>query len=162
MCRKHLKFSEAFKIALMLALFQGIMPVLGWFIGGAFNQLISQADHWIAFGLLFFLGIKMIREGRIPVNQRKIKNPLQWKVLITMALATSIDAFAIGIGFSFFLESILLPALLIGLVTFAISISGIYMGKKLGSSLAGIAEISGGVILILIGIKILIEHLYFP
>lgn len=161
MCRKHLKFSEAFKIAIMLALFQGMMPVFGWLIGDTFNQLIKQFDHWIAFVLLVFLGIKMFREGRIPVQQKKIKNPLLWRVLITMSLATSIDAFAIGIGFSFFLESILLPALLIGVVTFTVSLTGIYMGKKLGSSLAGIAEISGGIILILIGLKILIEHLFF-
>jgi manganese efflux pump family protein len=161
MCRKHLKFTQALKIAAVLAIFQGLMPVLGWFIGETFNAEIQQADHWIAFGLLLFLGIKMIREGRIPVNQRKIKDPLRWRVLFTISLATSIDAFAMGIGFSFFTDNIVLPALLIGLVTFGVSFAGIYMGRKLGSKMAGVAEISGGIILILIGLKILLEHLYF-
>lgn len=161
MCRKHLKFTQALKIALVLALFQGSMPVLGWLLGETFNQTIQQFDHWIAFALLSVLGVKMIREGRIPVNKRKIKDPLRWRVLITISLATSIDAFAMGIGFSFFTDQIVVPALLIGLVTFGVSFAGIYMGRKLGSKMAGVAEISGGVILFLIGLKILLEHLYF-
>lgn len=136
------------------------MPVLGWLIGDTFKELIMQADHWIAFGLLLFLGIRMIYEGRIPPKKKKIKNPTSWRVLIGMSIATSIDALAIGIGFSFFVEQILFPSVLIGTVTFIVSMSGIYMGRKLGTKLAGIAEISGGIILILIGAKILIEHLW--
>lgn len=159
LCRKHLRLVDALKIALSLAIFQGALPVVGWLIGDTFKELIMEFDHWIAFGLLLFLGIKMILEGRIPASKKKIKNPTHWKVLITMSLATSIDALAIGIGFSFFVDHILFPALLIGAVTFSVSMTGIYMGRKLGSSLAGIAEISGGIILILIGAKILIEHL---
>lgn len=120
-----------------------------------------QADHWFAFGLLLFLGIRMIYEGRIPPQKKKIKNPTRWRVLVGMSVATSIDALAIGIGFSFFVEQILFPAVLIGTVTFVVSLSGIYMGRKLGTRLAGIAEIAGGIILILIGTKILIEHLFF-
>lgn len=158
MCRKHLKFSQALKIASMLAIFQGLMPVLGWLLGETFNQAIQHIDHWIAFALLAVLGTKMIREGRIPVNQRKIKDPLRWRVLFTISLATSIDAFAMGIGFSFFTDHILLPALLIGVVTFGVAFAGIYMGRKLGSKMAGVAEITGGVILILIGVKMVVEH----
>lgn len=161
MCRKHLKLRQALRIAFSLAIFQGGMPVLGWLLGGTFNDVIIQADHWIAFGLLVFLGVRMIYEGRIPVHKKKVKNPTHWKVLIPLSVATSIDAFAVGISFSFFLDSIILPAIYIGFVTFIVSITGIYMGRNLGKNIAGIAEISGGIILILIGTKILIEHLFF-
>ena len=159
LCRKHLHFSDAVKIALSLAVFQGLMPVLGWFLGSTVKEYIQNADHWIAFVLLSFLGVRMILEGRVPVKDKKIKNPTSWRVLIPMSIATSIDAFAVGISFSFFYENILFPALLIGIVTFGISLSGIYMGKKVGSKLAGSAEIAGGIILIIIGLKILIQHL---
>jgi manganese efflux pump family protein len=159
LCRKHLHFSDAFKIGITLALFQGMMPVIGWYLGSTVKEQIQQADHWIAFGLLAFLGVRMIVEGRVPVKEKKIKNPTHWRVLIPMSVATSIDAFAVGISFSFFYENILYPALLIGFVTFCVSISGIYMGKKVGSKLAGTAEIAGGIILIIIGLKILVQHL---
>ena len=144
-----------------MAIFQGAMPVIGWLIGDTFKEMVVKADHWIAFGLLLLLGAKMIYEGRIPPRSKKIKNPTRWRVLIGMSVATSIDALAVGIGFSFFVEQILFPAVMIGTVTFIVSMSGIYMGRKLGTKLAGIAEISGGIILILIGTKILIEHLFF-
>lgn len=161
LCRKHLRFKQAFRIAGTMAIFQGGLPVLGWLLGATFKDVIVQADHWIAFGLLLFLGVRMIREGQIPIAQKKVKNPTHWKVLIPMSIATSIDAFAIGVGFSFFVESITMPAVYIGVVTFIVSIVGIYMGRKLGQSIAGKAEIIGGLILIGIGTKILIEHLFF-
>ncbi|HPR30794.1 MAG TPA: manganese efflux pump MntP family protein [Prolixibacteraceae bacterium] len=160
LCRKHLPLAQTLKIAFTLAVFQGIMPVLGWLLGSTFNEVVTHADHWIAFGLLAFLGIKMIVEGRKPIENRKVKNPTRWNVLIPMAIATSIDAFAVGISFSFFLETIIFPALLIGGVTASVSLTGLYMGRKVGKQLAGKAEIAGGVILILIGLKILIEHLF--
>lgn len=160
-CRNHFKVKDALKIATSLAIFQGTMPLIGWLIGEQFDDQIMAADHWIAFALLAFLGIRMIREGRIPIKDRKIKNPTHWKVLLTMSLATSIDALAVGISFSFFVEKIWYPALLIGIVTFLIALTGLYIGRKLGRKLVGIAEIAGGVILILIGTRILIEHLFF-
>lgn len=159
LCRKHLKIADAFKIAITLAVFQAIMPVLGWLLGSAFKNLIQSADHWIAFGLLAFLGVRMIIEGREPIEKKKVKNPLQWRVLITMAIATSIDAFAVGISFSFFYDSMLIPAIVIGVVTLIASLSGIYMGRNAGKRIAGSSEIFGGIILIIIGVKILIEHL---
>jgi putative Mn2+ efflux pump MntP len=159
LCRKHLHLTDALKISFTLAVFQGIMPVLGWLLGSSVKEYVQQADHWVAFVLLSILGVRMIMEGRVPANKKKIKNPTQWRVLIPMSIATSIDAFAIGISFSFFCDSILFPALLIGFVTMAISLAGIYMGKKAGSRLSSKAEIIGGIILILIGLKILIQHL---
>ncbi|MDA3816600.1 MAG: manganese efflux pump MntP family protein [Prolixibacteraceae bacterium] len=161
MCRKSLQVSQTLKIALSLAVFQAAFPFLGWWLGGAFRHEITQADHWIAFGLLTFLGIRMILEGRVPIKKRKVKHPTRWQVLIPMSVATSIDAFAVGIGFSFFVEDILTPVIIIGIVTFAVSMSGLYMGRKLGQKVAGIGEIVGGIVLILIGLKILIEHLFF-
>jgi manganese efflux pump family protein len=161
LCRKHLTWTDALKISLTLAVFQGIMPALGWFLGSSVKEYIEQFDHWIAFILLSFLGVRMILEGRIPVQNKKIKNPTQWRVIIPMAIATSIDAFAVGISFTFFYKNILLPSLLIGVVTLGVSLSGIYMGRKAGVNIAGKAEIAGGIILILIGSKILIEHLFF-
>lgn len=161
LCQKHIKIKHSLKIAFSLAIFQASFTFLGWLLGTEFKDVVVSADHWIAFTLLGILGIRMIREGRLPINKKKIKNPTHWKVLIPVSIATSIDAFAIGIGFSFFVEYIFTSVLLIGLVTFIVSITGIYMGRKLGRKLAGIAEIVGGVILILIGLKILIEHLYF-
>jgi putative Mn2+ efflux pump MntP len=159
LCRKHLRLIDALKISVTLAIFQGMMPVLGWFLGSTVKVQIQQADHWIAFGLLTFLGIRMILEGRVPVKEKKIKNPTSWRVLLPMSIATSIDAFAVGISFSFFYDHILYPAVLIGAVTLGVSLSGFYMGKKVGSKLAGSAEIVGGIILIIIGLKILIQHL---
>lgn len=161
LCKKNIRIGQSLRIAFSFAFFQATFPILGWLLGTAFNDIIAQADHWIAFILLAFLGIRMIKEGTVPIAKRKVKNPTHWKVLIPMSIATSIDAFAIGVGFSFFLDNILIPVILIGVVTFIISLLGIYMGKKLGKRLAGIAEIVGGIILILIGTKILIEHLFF-
>lgn len=160
MCRKSLKVTQSLKIAFSLAFFQAIMPLLGFYLGESFDGGLVAVDHWIAFVLLAFLGIRMIREGRIPINKRKIKNPSHWKVLIPMSLATSIDAFAVGISFSFFVDSIYLFVAIVGLVTFLVSMTGLYMGRKIGKKMAGLAEIFGGIILILIGTKILIEHLF--
>lgn len=161
MCRKSMKVSLALKIAFSLAFFQALMPLLGWFLGESFKEYLVAVDHWIAFILLVFLGVRMIKEGRIPVNKKKIKNPGHWRVLIPMSLATSIDAFAVGISFSFFADNIYLFISIVGLVTFLVSITGIYMGRTIGKKMAGLAEIFGGIILILIGAKILIEHLFF-
>lgn len=161
MCRKHIRLTDILKIALSLSFFQALMPLLGWVLGSVFSEQVKQADHWIAFALLGFLGVRMIMEGRIPVSKRKIKHPTQWRVLLPISLATSIDAFAVGISFSFLVDNIWLPVILIGAVTFAFSLSGLYMGRKLGKKMAGWAEIAGGIVLILIGTKILIEHLFF-
>lgn len=159
LCRKHLKFSDAFKIAITLAVFQALMPLIGWLLGSTVKDFIQEADHWIALALLSFLGVRMIIEGTKPIGEKKIKNPTQWKVLITMAIATSIDALAVGISFAFLYESIVLPVIIIGIITFLVSLAGIYMGKNAGKKIASKAEILGGVILIAIGLKIFIEHI---
>jgi manganese efflux pump family protein len=158
LCRKHLRLRDTMKIAGSLAVFQAIMPVIGWLLGSTVKSYIQEADHWIAFGLLSLLGIRMIIEGSKP-HQEKIKNPTKWRVLIPLSIATSIDALAVGVGFSLLIENMLIPALIIGFVTFGVSLTGLYMGRNVGKKFAGKAEIVGGIILILIGIKILFEHL---
>lgn len=158
MCRKSIRFLDTFKIAFFLAIFQAFMPVIGWYLGSTVKGYIDHVDHWIAFGLLSILGIKMILEGR-KVKGKRIKNPTRLRILIPMSLATSIDALAVGITFAFLVESMLVPALVIGFVTLTLAFLGLYMGRKLGVKLAGKAEVFGGIILIGIGLKIVLEHL---
>jgi putative Mn2+ efflux pump MntP len=157
----QIKFRQAAKIAVFLALFQAVMPLIGWLVGNSIKSLIEPVDHWIAFGLLSLIGGKMIIESFIDSDAREIRNPLDIKVILTLSLATSIDALAIGFSFATLLSKILVAVLIIGFVTFAASMLGILIGKKTGPSINRYAEIFGGVILLLIGAKILIEHLFF-
>jgi putative Mn2+ efflux pump MntP len=155
----NMRFKNAIRIALMLALFQGVMPVLGYFLGSTVSQHIGKLDHWVAFGLLMILGARMVIEGlkkdddREPVDFRKLS------VLLTMAVGTSIDAFAVGISFAFLNVKIWSAGLLIGTVTFLASMTAIRIGKSAGNRLGSRVEILGGIILAAIGTKILIEHL---
>lgn len=149
--------------SLMFGLFQSIMPILGWLGINIFNKVVQQWDHWIAFGLLAFLGCKMIIEGLKTNTEEKHFNPANFKVTLTMALATSVDAFAVGLSFGLLgmntLSSIILPIVIIGIISFILSIIGYLAGIKLGYLLKFPIEAVGGLILIGIGIKILIEHL---
>ena len=155
----HIRFSQAAKIAFFLALFQGCMPLIGWLLGNSMKTLIEPVDHWIAFGLLSLIGGKMIIESFINSESREIKNPLHIRVIILLSLATSIDALAVGFSFATMIDKILLPVIMIGLVTFIASMLGILLGKKTGPTFNRYAEIIGGLILIIIGSKILIEHI---
>lgn len=155
----HIRFFQAAKIAFFLALFQGCMPLIGWLLGNSMKTLIEPVDHWIAFGLLSLIGGKMIIESFINSESREIKNPLHIRVIILLSLATSIDALAVGFSFATMIDKILLPVIMIGLVTFIASMLGILLGKKTGPTFNRYAEIIGGLILIIIGSKILIEHI---
>ncbi len=133
--------------------FQALMPLLGWLLGRQFESLIKSIDHWIAFVLLALIGANMIREAL--GDEEDVNDSFSFKI------ATSIDALAVGVTFAF-LEVQILPAiLLIGCTTFVLSAAGVKIGNVFGSGLQSKAEIAGGVILILLGIKILIEHLFF-
>jgi putative Mn2+ efflux pump MntP len=156
----HIRFFQAAKIAIFLALFQAFMPLIGWLVGNSMKSLIEPVDHWIAFGLLSLIGGKMIIESFIDSEAREIKNPLQIKVILTLSLATSIDALAVGFSFATLLDKILIAIFIIGSVTFIASMLGILLGKKIGPKISRYAEIIGGLILVVIGIKILIEHLF--
>lgn len=138
--------------------FQALMPFLGYFIGATFAAQIEAADHWVAFALLGFLGIRMIREG--VTKGEEISASFACRPMLILALATSIDALAAGIAFSLQAGfNIWAACAIIGAITFAFSFAGLRIGSIFGAKFRGPAEIAGGVILILIGIRILAEHL---
>jgi manganese efflux pump family protein len=155
---RKINFFDAMKIAFVLALFQGLMPLIGWLIGSGLRKYMMAYDHWIAFILLSVLGTKMIYESFQSEDERKPINPMRFTVMLSMAIATSIDALIVGLSFAFFELNIYLTVLLIGTVTFIVAMLGILFGKKAGAHLGQRMEIVGGLILIAIGFKILIEH----
>jgi putative Mn2+ efflux pump MntP len=151
------------RASLFFGLFQFIMPVTGWFLGMSFVTYIQAYDHWVAFGLLAFIGGKMLLEG---IRHKKgggsdagEANVRDLKTLLILAIATSIDALAVGLTFSMLGGGIWLEAALIGVITFVVCNCGFEFGRRVGTLLEKWAAISGGVILIGIGLKILIEHL---
>ena len=154
-------------MALAFGLFQALMPFIGWMFAKSFSHLIESIDHWIAFAILAFLGGRMILESFKDEECRQTFNPASPKVVLTMAIATSIDALAIGISFAFLgindYTEILSPILIIGFVSFVMSLIGLFFGIKCGCGCARklTAELWGGIILVVIGLKILIEHLFF-
>ena len=154
-----IRFRNAMRIAFTLALFQGAMPVLGYILGSSVSQYIGKFDHWVAFGLLMILGIRMVIEGLKKDDDREPVDFKRLPVLLTMAVGTSIDAFAVGISFAFLSVKIWSAGLFIGIVTFLASMTAIRIGKSAGSRLGSRVEILGGIILAVIGIKILLEHL---
>ena len=156
---KSLKINHVIKIGTFFGLFQAIMPIIGWLAGLSFRELISHVDHWIAFGLLGLIGCKMIYEStKMEKNNTKI-NPLNIYVLTFLSIATSIDALAIGLTLSFLNVSIIFPAIIIGIVTFLLTVLGVYLGNRFGHFFERKIEMVGGFILIGIGLKILIEHI---
>lgn len=138
--------------------FQGLMPLLGWLLGSRFAAYITAVDHWIAFALLVLLGINMIREARCP-DEEDTNASLAFRVMLPMAVATSIDALAVGITFAFLQVRLLGAVLLIGCTTFLLSLAGVRLGSRFGEKSRAKAERIGGIILILLGTKILLEHL---
>lgn len=162
----EIRFFRACIIAFSFALFQAVMPMLGWLAGITIRDYLVRFDHWIAFGLLAILGIRMIIESLKPDHIRKSFNPLKPWVLLYLSLATSIDALIVGFTFAFIRNperplwlKILLPVVIIGSITFIVSMLGILFGKKAGLKLGKRMEFVGGLILIGIGIKILAGHL---
>ena len=151
-------FRQAVRIALVFALFQGGLTIGGYFLGSIINDLLSAAGHWIALGLLAFLGIKMIIEGLKRTDVSEIKDYSKTLVLFTLALGTSIDAFTIGVSFALLNVKIWISGFIIGVVTFLACMTAIRIGKSAGTGLGRKVEILGGVILIAIGLKIFLEH----
>jgi putative Mn2+ efflux pump MntP len=156
---KRLHINHALKIALFFGLFQAIMPIIGWLAGLSLRDYISAIDHWIAFGLLSFIGCKMIYESITVQSSKKEINPLNVYVLLVLSVATSIDALAVGVSFAFLKVSIVTPVIIIGTVTFLLSYLGVYIGDRIGHFFENKIEIAGGILLIGIGIKILVEGL---
>lgn len=156
---KYMKINKALKIALFFGGFQALMPVMGWLVGLSFRDVISAIDHWLAFGLLALLGAKMIYESLQEEAGKTRFNPLDPWTLLSLSIATSLDAFAVGIGFSILKASIVTAVTVIGLITFFLSFIGTFIGHWFGDFFQDKVEMVGGCILILIGLKILIEHL---
>lgn len=151
-------FKYAFTIALFFGGFQALMPVLGWMAGEQLAVIVEMWAPWIAFLLLLIIGGKMVYEGLSHKEDEEICQIFSIKDITVLSIATSIDAFAVGVSFSFLNTPILLPIIIIGLVTFALSFIGVYIGKKVGHLFEGKIEVLGGLILVAIGIKILLEN----
>jgi len=156
---KKLHIKHAFTIAFAFGLFQAVMPMIGWLAGLSLRDFISGVDHWIAFGLLTTIGVKMIYESVKIGEDEKAIDPLNIYVLLVLSIATSIDALAVGVTFAFLKIFIATPAIIIGLVTFLFSFLGVYIGDRMGHFFENKIELIGGLILIAIGVKILLEHL---
>lgn len=140
--------------------FQALMPTIGYLLGSQFESMITQIDHWIAFVLLGIIGINMIKESREDEDE-ELNASFDVKTMLALAVATSIDALAVGITFAFLNYPIGEAVTIIGLTTFCISIGGVYVGNFFGNRYKKKAELAGGIILVLIGVKILLEHLGF-
>lgn len=151
-------FRQAARIAVVFALFQGGLTVGGYFLGSIISESLKASDHWIALVLLVFLGAKMIIEGLKRGDDKEPKDYSKTIVLVTIAIGTSIDAFAVGVSFAFLDVKIWLSGIVIGAVTFIASMSAIRIGKSAGERLGNRVEIFGGLILIAIGLKIFLEH----
>lgn len=157
LCLGKVRFRDAITIALTFGIFHIVMPLLGYLAGYSFHEYAKEWDHWIAFILLMFLGIRMIMDG-LKERETNCFDPRRLKTRLSLALGTSIDAFAVGISFALLDMNIVMSCVIIGVTTAIISLFGIYAGQKINTKNLRV-EIVGGTILIVIGIKILAEHL---
>jgi putative Mn2+ efflux pump MntP len=157
---RNLRYSQVLRTALVFGIAQALMPFIGWLIGRKVISFISGYDHWVAFGLLAVVGGRMLWEAFFEKEKGRGSADLSrgW-ILFTLAVATSIDALAVGLSFAFLEMNIAYASLIIGVVTFGITILGFYLGRKAGRLLGQRAKIAGGIILIAIGIRILVSHL---
>lgn len=148
------------RMAFIFGLFQAIMPLIGYAAGSGFAEYMKEIDHWLAFGLLMGIGVKMIFEGykTIDPDNDETPNPFKWSTILTLAFATSIDAFATGLVFVPFPQFIFKAVLMFGVISFLFTLLGMYIGVHFGKRFHIKVEVIGGCILIIIGLKILIEH----
>jgi putative Mn2+ efflux pump MntP len=149
-----------FRLSFHFGLFQALMPVLGWLVGTRIERYIAPIDHWVALALLFFVGIRMIRSGLNPDGESHETDPSRWPTLILLSIAVSIDAFAIGLTLAMLEVGIIYPAIVIGIVTGVLSLIGLLAGHRLGSRFGKRMEVIGGVLLILIGVRVVLTHLF--
>ena len=162
LCIKKIGIKHILQMAIMFALFQGVMPIIGYYAANAFADVINQFDHWIAFILLLIIGSKMIHEAiTAEANQDCSLFSLTFKLLLVQAIATSIDALAVGVSFSALNVNIFYAISIISVVTFISCTIAIVVAKRFGNLLGKRADIVGGIILIAIGLKIYIEHIFF-
>lgn len=155
---KKLDKKKMIIIALYFGFFQFLMPIIGYFLGSSFEEIVKNVDHWIAFVLLGMIGMSMIKDSFDDELEKRNDN-IDFKTMLFLAIATSIDALAVGITFAFYNVNLWLASLFIGVITFALSCIGVKLGFKFGDKFQNKAELLGGIILIFIGIKILLEDL---
>jgi len=157
---KHVDARQTVRLAWHFGLFQAFMPVIGWFAGRSVERWIAPVDHWIAFALLATIGGRMIYESFSDHDdERPAVDPTRGWSLVVLSVATSIDALAVGLSLALLGVSIWLPALVIGVVAFVFTAVGLHVGRRFGTLLGRRVETVGGVVLIVIGLRILIEHL---
>lgn len=156
---KPFRWGPAIRIAVLFGVFQAAMPVLGWLAGSTFKHLIESFDHWVAFGILVLLGGRMLWEYFFVHPDDKVLNPFKKRVALTLAFATSIDALAIGLSFAFLHIDLVQPITSIGIASLLFSALGLFIGNRYGHRFKIPAELFGGLVLIGIGIKILLEHI---
>lgn len=156
---KKITIKDCLNVGLWFGFFQGLMPFIGYILGSSLSNFISELDHWVAFILLGIIGINMIRESFSDEDEEEVDNHLNFKAMLLMAIATSIDALAVGVTFAFLQVNILTSILLIGITTFVLSSIAVKVGSIFGDKLKSKAELLGGIVLVLIGTKILVEHL---
>lgn len=158
--KKRISFREAVPIASSLAIFQALFPVIGWYAGIKLHNYIGAFDHWLAFILLGFIGIKMMYESKQQESNVNSIDTLSVRLVLGLSVATSIDALVVGLSFGVLEMSILYPVIIIGLVTFLASMLGMYCGKNIPAKHNRHSLLLGGIVLIVIGIKILAEHIW--
>ncbi len=159
MVLRPVSYRSMFRLAFHFGLFQALMPVLGWSAGQQVAHHLSAVDHWIAFGLLAFLGGKMLWDARNPERAPRNEDPTRGLMLVTLSVATSVDALAVGLSLALVGVSIWLPAVVIGLVAATLSAVGFGLGSRLGVIWERWADVLGGTILLLVGCEILVSHL---
>lgn len=148
-----------FRLAFHFGLFQFMMPVLGWFMGVGFVSYFRSFDHWIAFGLLAFVGGRMVLAGARGDEEAIVRDPSRGMTMVMLSIATSIDALAVGLSLAMMDVNIWYPSLVIGLITGGLSLAAIALGKRMGTLLGKRMEIVGGLVLIFIGLRILVSEL---
>lgn len=155
-----------FRISFHFGLFQALMTSLGWLAGSAFSRLINQFDHWVAFALLAFVGINMIRSGLKTGDEEHTqqestrRDPSRGHMLVLLSVATSLDAMAVGLSMAMLKQPIVVPTIVIGVTTLLLSLTGMLLGKRLGEAFGKRMEIVGGIILLGIGLRVLFTHLF--
>lgn len=153
-----IKLKHVFIVSLYFGVFQGLMPLIGFILGSRFKDFIINVDHWVAFFLLALIGLSMLKEG-LSKGYDSLDDKVNLKVMLPLAIATSIDALAVGITFSFLEVNIISSILIISIITFFICFIGVLIGNSVGIVYQKKAQLLGGIILIAIGLKILLEHL---
>ena len=156
LCTKRISWKNSLSAGLWFGIFQALMPLLGYYLGSTFHELVEAFDHWIAFGLLLLIGVNMIREA---FGQDNENDDFGAKTMLPLAIATSIDAFAVGVSFALSDVKVVPSVTVIGAITFLFSSAGVLIGHTVGKRFGRAARITGGAILILIGTKILLEDL---